>query len=124
VRGIDARLGVAAIDGSPVKAHVALEREVNDLLARYDREAVDPIDALIADCAAETVRLRVRRLRAEKVLDTSFEPPDANGKLGEHRRWLLLERKRLLAEQARLEAVMGSLRMHRDRIAAPRSSAT
>jgi hypothetical protein len=108
--------------GGPENGQVGLEHEVSDLLSRYDRDAVAILDDLIDDFAAEALRLRVRRLRAERLLDTSFDPPDASGRLGEHRRWLLLERKRLLGQQSRLEALMGSLRMHRDRIASPRSS--
>ena len=108
------------MDGS--RTNGGLESEVSDLLSRYDRDAVTILDDLITDCAAEALRHRVRRLRAERALETSFDPPDASGRLGEHRRWLLLERKRQLAAEKRVESLMGSLRLHRDRIAAPRSS--
>ncbi len=105
------------MDGSRINGK--LETEVTGLLSRYDRDSVTLLDDLISDCAAKAMRAHVRRLRTERVLDKSFDPPDASGRLGEHRRWLLLERKRLLGEEQRLEVLMGSLRMHRDRIEPP-----
>ena len=104
------------MDGSRTTAHTDLEREVSNLLSRWDGGVVGRIDAVLADCAAEAVRLNVAELRANRELDATLADEADLGSWGGRRRALFLERKRLGSERCRIEGLMGSLRMHRDRL--------
>jgi hypothetical protein len=102
--------------GSRTTAHTDLEREVSNLLSRWDGDVVGQIDAVLADCAAEVLRLRVAELRAHRELDATLANEADLGSWSGPRRALFLERKRLAGERTRIQSLMGSLRMHRDRL--------
>jgi hypothetical protein len=104
------------MDGSRTTAHTDLEREVSNLLSRWDGGVVGRIDAVLADCAAEALRLNVAELRADRELDATLADEADLGSWSGRRRALFLERKRLASERSRIDVLMGSLRMHRDRL--------
>jgi hypothetical protein len=98
-------------------AHTDLEREVSELLLRWERAAIPRLDELLADCAAEAVRLSVAAIRADRELDATLTVEAASGSWSKQRRALFIERKRISAELCHIETLMGSLRLHRDRLA-------
>jgi hypothetical protein len=104
------------MDGSRTTAHIDLEREVSNMLSRWDDGVVGQIDAVLADCAAEAMRLHVAELRADRELDATLASEADLGSWSGRRRALFLERKRLAGERTRIQSLMGSLRMHRDRL--------
>ena len=104
------------MDGSRTTAHTDLEHEVSNLLSRWDGDVVERIDAVLADCAAEALRLNVAELRADRELDATLANEADLGSWSGRRRALFLERKRLTSERTQIQSLMGSLRMHRDRL--------
>jgi hypothetical protein len=104
------------MDGNRTTAHTDLEREVSNLLSRWDGDVVGQIDTVLADCAAETLRLNVAELRADRELDATLANEADLGSWSGRRRALFLERKRLASERTRIQSLIGSLRMHRDRL--------
>jgi hypothetical protein len=104
------------MDGSRTTAHSDLEREVTNLVSRWDGDVAGEIDAVLADCVAEALRLKLAELRADRELDATLANEADLGSWSGRRRALFLKRKRLASERTRIQSLMGSLRMHRDRL--------
>jgi hypothetical protein len=113
--GVDAVTG--GMNGSRREAHVQLEREISSLLSCWDPGMVERLDAVLADCAAEALRLSVECVRLDQSLDAALGSDAIFQTARERPRALYLERKQLSGQLCRLEGLMGSLRSHRDRIA-------
>ena len=110
------------MDGSRAEACVALEREISSLLSRWEPQLIKRLDAALDDCAAEALRLSVECVRLDQGLDAALESKADSRAARERPRELYLQRKRLGGQLCRLESLMGSLRLHRDRIAPLRAS--
>jgi hypothetical protein len=118
--GVDAVAG--GMNGSWKGAHVRLEREISSLLSCWDPNIVERLDAVLVDCAAEALRLRAECVRVEQRLDAALEVGVGLDPASQHPRDLNLRRKQLISHLCRLEGLMGSLRLHRDRVAPLRAS--
>jgi hypothetical protein len=110
------------MEHSRANASRHLEQEVSSLLLRSDSGVAERIDAVLRDCAAEALRLKVECLRADRnlalLLDSEPVPASAAARCRE----LSLRRKGLAAERKRIGELMGALRAHRDQIARSHSN--
>lgn len=104
------------MDVHGTRSEEPLERVVARLLAQWDREALELVDAALVDCAATAIRLRVESLQADRQLEGDLETEIPGAPLGTPSPELRRRRKRLKAERDRLDELLLSLRAHRDRL--------
>jgi hypothetical protein len=110
------------MDGGRAKARERLEREVFGLLSRWDDGLVERIDLLLADCAAEALRISLERRRADRNLEALLSSTQASGFAAGLGTELFVRRRQLSIEWKRICELMRGLRAHRDRVVRSYSS--